>query len=69
MNITRLLSTLANNTSAVYRIVFTGMLMYELIRFRLAERKRSEKIRPPNFTDGGFRSRYQVAAQSRKGQE
>ncbi len=35
------LHALAGNMSAVYRIVFTGMLLFELVRYGLKKRKLS----------------------------
>jgi hypothetical protein len=34
MKIAKHLTTAANSTSALYRIVFTALLLFELVRFR-----------------------------------
>jgi len=51
MKIARALSELANSTSSLYRIVFTGLLLIELVRFRW--RKNSAE----SYTDNDHRAR------------
>jgi hypothetical protein len=51
----------ANSMSAVYRIVFTGLLLIELVRFARDRRKHVQAAHYPRPHRGGRRSRKEVA--------
>lgn len=47
MKVSRFLGEMAASTSSVYRIVFTGLLLWELIRFRFGKRRAHEEVHRP----------------------
>lgn len=63
MNVPRLLATLANSTGSVYRIVFTGLLLYELVKFKTRKRNAQDSIYHPG--DGSYRAGYPLGAKKK----